>query len=214
MKIQEKLLPLLENIDYKIENNELVALPKTRQVEQIIHHDEILEVKSAPAHGIIPAEFDAQGNEIAPMQPAAKRVVAVKGVAAYDEVISVTETYFEVLPTLESVKLACMDISLAVSEYLADKKDLIDQENDSINIVENRIHSFNFKNIPQPSVAELIACFEAAEAKNKQQSINAEAIKYLADTDYMVIRALEDASKPVSEEIKQLRAEARLKIVR
>ena len=177
MTIQQKLLPLVENIDYAIIDGELIPLPKTRQVEQTIHHE------------------------------------ATEEVPAYDEVVLQDEVFFEQLPSLESVKLSIIDVAIAVSEYLSDKQELRDLENDSINIVNNTIHSFNFKNIPHPSVAELLACYEVAIARSSQAAINAEALKYLADTDYLVIRALEDTNKPVSEEIKQLRAAARLRIL-
>ena len=107
-----------------------------------------------------------------------------------------------------------MNIAIAVSEFLADKQNLVDHENDSINIVDNSIYSWNFANIPQPSAEELQACFDLANAKNNQAAVNAKALQYLADTDYLVIRSIDDPTKPVNEEIKQLRAEARLKIVR
>lgn len=55
------------------------------------------------------------------------------------------------------------------------------------------------------------AVFE--ERNIEQQSINAEALKYLADTDWLIIREV-DAGIPCPVEIKDLRAEARLKIVR
>ena len=168
-----------------------------------------------------------------------------------------------------------MDIVLIVNEYLKDKQDLIDHENDSINIVDNQIVSWNFKNIPCPIIQhgeipgvaaipaiasipavpakpaefdahgveispfipataeipgtpeipaisvipariELVNCnftLESLQASLNQEVVNAEALKYLADTDYLIIREL-DAGTPCPTEIKQLRAEARLKIVR
>lgn len=45
-----------------------------------------------------------------------------------------------------------------------------------------------------------------------QEKLNAEARAYLASTDYLVIRAMEDSSKPVPEEIKQARQLARDKV--
>jgi hypothetical protein len=47
----------------------------------------------------------------------------------------------------------------------------------------------------------------------KQERINAEALKYLADTDWLIIREV-DADIPCPSDVKQLRAEARSKIVR
>lgn len=46
-----------------------------------------------------------------------------------------------------------------------------------------------------------------------QDIINAEALKYLADTDWLIIREV-DAEVPCPPDIKQLRAEARARIVR
>jgi hypothetical protein len=187
--IQNKLLPLIENVDYSIQNDELIALPKKRMVPQIIHHEAVAEV------------LDENG------------VVVSVEVPAFDETVQVEETYTEQVPTLNELKLSCvLDVALAVSEYLADKQNLVDRENDSINIVDNRIHSFTFANIPHPSIDELLACYEAAAAKNTQAAINDEARKYLADTDYLVIREI-DSGVVCPVEVKQLRAAARLKII-
>ena len=46
-----------------------------------------------------------------------------------------------------------------------------------------------------------------------QQKINAEALAYLASTDWMVVREVE-TQVPCPVEVKQLRAEARLRVVR
>lgn len=192
MNIQKKLLEkgFVEGVDYSITNNQLTALPKTRQVEQIIPHVTV-----------IPAVFDAQGVEISPQSE-----------SVVNESVFVTETYTEQLPSLESVKLECIDVSLAIGEFLKGKELLRDTENDSINIINNSIREWNFKNIPCPSAAELIACGEIAETKSNQEKINAEALKYLADTDYLIIREM-DAGTPCPAEIKALRAAARAKIV-
>lgn len=50
-----------------------------------------------------------------------------------------------------------MDIQLLINEYLKDKADLRDAENDSLNIVDNQIFSWNFTNILQPTKEELEA---------------------------------------------------------
>ena len=50
-------------------------------------------------------------------------------------------------------------------------------------------------------------------AQVEQDKINAEALAYLASTDWMVVREVE-TQVPCPIEIKQLRAEARIKIVR
>lgn len=192
MNIQAKLLEkgFVEGVDYSITNNQLTALPKTRQVEQIIPHVTV-----------IPAVFDAQGVEISSQSE-----------SVVNESVFVTETYTEQLPSLESVKLECIDISVAIGEFLKGKEALRDIENDSVNIVNNSIHSWNFKNIPCPTAAELIACGEIAEIKANQEIINIESLKYLADTDYLVIRFAETGIA-IPAGISELRAAARLKIV-
>ena len=50
-------------------------------------------------------------------------------------------------------------------------------------------------------------------AEIEQEKANAEALKYLADTDWLMIRELE-IGKPMPEEIKQKRQEARNKVVK
>ena len=50
-------------------------------------------------------------------------------------------------------------------------------------------------------------------AQIEQDRINREALEYLASTDWMVVRAVE-GGKPMSEDVKRARAEARARIVR
>jgi hypothetical protein len=202
MTVQDKLLPLVESIDYEIVDNELLALTKIRMVPKIIHHEAIPEIR-----GEVMEEVDG-------LFKLNKDAVIQAGVEAYDETIEVEEEYKEALPSLESVKLSLIDdITLAVGEFLADKKHLVDSENDSINIVDGIIHTFNFKNIEQPNADTLLACYAAAIAKNNQDIINAEALEYLAATDFYIIRSV-DSGELVPEEIKLARAEARNKIIK
>lgn len=51
-------------------------------------------------------------------------------------------------------------------------------------------------------------------AQVEQERINRESLQYLADTDWYVLRAQEDPTKPIPQDIKDLRASARLAIVR
>lgn len=51
-------------------------------------------------------------------------------------------------------------------------------------------------------------------AQVEQERVNQEALAYLASTDWMVIRAQEDPSKPVPQEVLTTRAAARDSIVR
>lgn len=105
-----------------------------------------------------------------------------------------------------------MDIKIAINQYLSDKQHLIDIENDSINIVDNQIHTFNYRNIAQPTKEELEACYKSAMTKNNQEAINNEALKFLQDTDYKVIKSIESGI-PVDKEITAARAAARASIV-
>jgi hypothetical protein len=106
-----------------------------------------------------------------------------------------------------------MDIVLLVNEYLKEKEDLRDLENDSLNIVDNQIMEWSFSNIPQPSMEELEALQESVQSKMDQEAINKEALAYLLNTDWMVIREI-DSGVPCPEQVKTLRAEARAKIVK
>ena len=106
-----------------------------------------------------------------------------------------------------------MDIVLLVEEYLSDKTALRDYDNDSFAVEGDAIVRWDFKNIPCPTPEELLALQPTAEAKATQEAQNLEALKYLADTDWYVIREM-DSGVAIPENIKTLRAEARLKVVR
>lgn len=163
MTIQEKLLEkgFVEGVDYTFDNNTLVAIVKTRPVESVIHHPEVL---------------DEQGNVLQ---------------EASEEVVQTEEQYTELLPDLDSVKMECIsDVVIAINEYLSDKKHLI-TEDDFINISENRIVSFSYAQIEFPSVDTLLACYEVAIAKMSQEAINKEAEEYLKATDWYVTRMVE-----------------------
>lgn len=112
----------------------------------------------------------------------------------------------------EEVQLKECDIALLISEYVKDAER--DPENDCLNIVDGLLHSFSFTHIGKPTNFQLLELKASAEAKQSQKAINEQALKYLAETDYMVLREVHDPSKPVSEEIKQLRQAARDSIVR
>ena len=212
MNIQQLLLPFIENIDYKIENGEIIPLPKIRKIIQVISHPEIQAVAGQEGHDTIPATFDASGNELTPMIPAQEAIEGVAYQPAWEEEIEVDETYFEAVPSVDSLKaFAIKDMAIAVSEFLADKSQLRDPENDEINIHENNIVRWGFKNIPQPSVDELFDAYNAAVIKNNQAEINAAALKYLADTDWYVTRFAE-TQVAIPAEISAARAAARARI--
>lgn len=212
MNTQQLLLPFIENIDYRLEAGEIIPLPKTRKAIQVISHPEVQEIKGQKASKIIAATFDASGNELTPMIPAQKYIKSVAYRAAYEEEVEVDETYFENVPSISNLKVfATKDVALAVSEFLSDKNHLLDPEEDSINIVENRIHSWNFANIPQPSTDELFNAYYAALAKQASAEEKAAALKYLQDTDYKIIKAME-LGTAVAPEILAARSAARLKL--
>jgi hypothetical protein len=62
--------------------------------------------------------------------------------------------------------------------------------------------------------AEYTIEIEDITAQVEQEHINQEALTYLASTDWMVIRAQEDASKPVPSEVAEARQQARNRIVK
>lgn len=200
MNIQNALLPFIENEDYQIVEDKLIALPKVRLVDQLLHHPEIVEV------------LGEKMEDVGGVFKLNKQAILLKGVPAYDETIKVEETYYEAIPTLEALKMTCIsDIALAISEFLSDKQDLVDHENDSINIVEGKLFAFNFKNIVQPNADTLLACYEKAIAKQVSAAEKAAALKYLEDTDYKIIKAME-LNTSVAPEILKARAAARTKL--
>jgi len=56
------------------------------------------------------------------------------------------------------------------------------------------------------------AMLAVVKAKLEKENTNQEALRYLADTDYMVIRAI-DGGVGMTAEVKALRADARLRIL-
>lgn len=168
-KVLEKL-GFIEGKDFALNLTSFDMIQKSRMIPQIIHHPEV------------PATFDANGVELTPLIPAydepviihyplVPAVLDVDGVtvltpeiSAYDEPVLVPELYTLPAPTQQQldetwkhVQLSEADISLLISEYLAGKDLLRDHENDYINIVNGNIHSWNFTNIPQPTMDELVA---------------------------------------------------------
>lgn len=76
-----------------------------------------------------------------------------------------------------------MDIAILITEYLADKSELRDVENDSLNIVDNQIVSWNFKSeIPMPTAEDLAVCEAAVLAKQAK----AEKLAHIAALEAQV----------------------------
>jgi len=128
------------------------------------------------------------------------------------EVPEVVEpTAEELQAQAEIAELQSLDIVVLINEYLKDKQR--DFENDSLNVVDGLIYSWEFTHVAKPSNAELLALKEVAFAKVDQEEINRQALRYLAETDYHCLKQIE-TGVPMSEEVKQLRQAARDSIVR
>lgn len=80
-----------------------------------------------------------------------------------------------------------MDLKIAISQYLSDKKHLITNE-DSMNVYNNQLHSWDFANIPQPTMEELEVLSGVYAAEQSITETNKEARAYLASTDWQIIR--------------------------
>jgi hypothetical protein len=194
-------LGLTENIDFTLTESSFEMLPKTRQVSQIVEHEAVAE---------IPAVLDENGEEVSPTIPA---------VEAYSETVFVNEQYVPEAPSAEAIQIAheelqlkAADLALLINEYLADKSELRDPENDEMNLSEGRIIRWGFVNIPKPTNSELLALIPQAESNANQASINAAAKKCLADTDWYVTRFAE-TGVAIPAEITAERAAARASIV-
>ena len=105
-----------------------------------------------------------------------------------------------------------MDLALLIDKYLSDKSELR-HEDDSFNIVGESIFRWDFANISCPTMEELQALQPTVEAEQSQAQINAEALAFLAATDWMVVRAAERGEE-LSPEFKAERQAARQRIVK
>jgi hypothetical protein len=83
--------------------------------------------------------------------------------------------------------------------------------NDAGEIVQEAIPAVTAKYVKLK--AEYTIEIQDISAKIEQDKINAEALAYLAETDWMIIREM-DANVPCPVDVKAKRAEARAKIVR
>jgi hypothetical protein len=106
-----------------------------------------------------------------------------------------------------------VDPALLVGEFLKDK-DVSDE--DSLNLdlfLKGNADGWRFKNIPAPSLEELKALEAQVSQKQSQEAVNAQALAFLAATDYVVIRAMEKGEE-ISPELKAERQAARDSIVK
>jgi len=118
-------LGLIENVDFALTAESFEMLPK--QVEVEISH----------------AVLDEEGNVVS---PAVTEMQSFTPAAPSVEVLEAT--WNEIL-------VDEFEIQELIEKYLEDKAPLRDPENDSINIVNNRIYSWGFVNIPAPTLGDL-----------------------------------------------------------
>ena len=108
-----------------------------------------------------------------------------------------------------------MDLSLFIDEYLKDKQHLI-LEDDSFNLAlleSGDSSGWRFANIPCPSMDDLLGLQSVVESDSAQKALNEASLKFLADTDWMVIRQLENGTL-VPQDVLESRAAARASIVK
>ena len=106
-----------------------------------------------------------------------------------------------------------VDAALLVGAFLKGKEV---SDEDSLNLelfLKGDISGWRFKNIPAPSLEELKALEPQVSQKQNQEKINAEALAFLAATDWMVVRAVERGEE-LSPEFKAERQAARDRIVK
>lgn len=181
-KVLEKL-GFIEGKDFALNLTSFDMLQQSRMIPQVIIHPEV------------PATFDANGVELTPLilaynetvminHPTIPAVLDVDGVtvitpevAAWSEPAMVAEFFTLPAPTQlqldeawKQVQLSEADVALLVSEYLIGKENLRDQD-DSINIVNGNIHSWNFANIPQPTQDELITLIAPTKTKQDKEAL-------------------------------------------
>lgn len=132
-----KYLGLMENVDFTLTVDSFLMVEKFR---------EVIQETVIPA---VPPVLDENGE------------VITAGTPEYTQYLPVQEGYFPEPPTQEELEnaeaevlLLGVDISLVIGEYLIGKELLRDEE-DSLNIVDNKIFSWDFKNIPMPTRIEL-----------------------------------------------------------
>lgn len=169
-------LRLQENIDYTLDGESIIMLPKTRMVEQVIEHDAVAE------------QLDEEGN------------VIVEAQEAYTETVMVEESYTPAAPSEQELERAELELRVAdlgdvmelVGEYLkgyeAGEDESINPEAFSIAHINDPTSSFWRMNIAKPTLAQLEALRADLDPRKVAMAESAAALKYLAETDYKVLR--------------------------
>lgn len=106
---------------------------------------------------------------------------------------------------------------LEVDQYIADIGDQWGRQQEEIVIVKHEVQDEQ-GNVVEPQITEtlpqqVVFTQEDVTAQVAQEAINAEALAYLASTDFLIIREM-DSGVACPAEIKSLRQAARLRIVR
>jgi len=144
----------VQGVDYSYENGVLTALERTRDVEQIIYHEEVPEV------------LGAEGDVVEPAIP------------AYEEVIIVQETYLVQIPSLEELKRELVeqnDPALLISEYLKDKE-VTDDDSLNIDLFLKGQGGWRFQNVPAPSIDELYDLIVPVKEATEKERVKQERI--------------------------------------
>lgn len=173
MKTIQELLNekgFVENQDYTYDGTVLAPVAKTRDVEQVIYHEEVpaqyeeREIKDQNGQSFDPPQYET--IEISPAQP------------AYEEVVIVQETYYESIPGLENLCIEAIkneDIALIVSEYLKDKSI---GDDDSLNLdlfVKNK-EGWRFESVPAPTYKQLYDLATPTQTKIATEALKSEKI--------------------------------------
>lgn len=143
-RILEKL-GLIENVDFSLTESFFIMLDKTRDVQNIVHHE------------ATPAIYEEIEGE---------QVLKTPAVEAYDELVITQEQYTPdrpsdelLLSTWETIlkedKIKEVSIELCISEYLKNNEALKNIEKDCLHVIDGKIEKWDFENIPMPSLDDL-----------------------------------------------------------
>jgi hypothetical protein len=197
-----------QDVDFSFDGEVLAALDKTRPVEQVIQHEEV------------PAVFEEveilDENQESFDPPQFEQVEVSAAIPAWEETITVQETYQEELPSLASLKLELVrsnDPAYLIGEYLKTQEAAEPDDSLNLELFLKGGNGWRFANIPAPSVDELFDLIEISNADKSQAEINKESLAYLSSTDWMIIREV-DQGIVCPSDVRAARQAARDRIVR
>lgn len=183
-KVLEKL-GFIEGKDFTLNLVSFDMLQQSRMIPQIIHHPEVaatFDLDGVTELTPFIAAYDEQVMIHHPLVPAVLDIdgitIITPEVAAYDEISLVEEFFTLTAPTQEvldltwkQVQVCEEDISLLINEYLLGKELLRDYENDSLNTVGNNIYSWNFTNVPQPTIDDLVVLIAPMKVRLAKEAL-------------------------------------------